>query len=495
MKFCILLLTLLVGCGTCTQKSPHTLRLSLVEDPTTLDPRLVHLLRDITLVRQLFEGLTRIDREGNPALALASEVAISEDAKHFTFTLRPSQWSDGSPVTAEDFVYAWKSALHPDFPTRLPEILYLLKNGRAAKEGKVSLESVGVLAPNPYTLEVELEVPCPSFLEHLANPLFFPVAARFEEKKSWGEIPIGNGPFRVKRWDPQVRIVFEKNPHYWEAEAVQLQQVEFDLLADAVTATELFLKGSLDFVGQPLMRTLPGDSYAALKAQGVVHSYPVQGTCWLRFQTQALQDVSLRHLLSDALPREEIIAHILQGTQRVAFSPLPGSEARRSRSIPWEGSLPALSLIYATSERNARIAQCIADHWQRELGIRVSLEAMEDKLLRERVRAGRYLIALGDWFADFSDPLDFLQHFSSSRTREETRWEDPEFDALLEAALNESDPARRALLCREAEERVLAGAPVAPLYYCSFDYLMQKEVAGILLLCSGGADLKYATIP
>src|ERR1700722_13941336 len=174
----VLLVILAAGFASCqpTPKEPQRgsrtqkLRINLGAEPQALDPRTVREVKDQAIMRMLFEGLTRVNREEKPELALAKEVEISPDLTPYTFHLRPSQWSNGEAVTGTDFVYAWKKVLDPQFPADNAFQLYVIKNAKAAKQGLISLDEGGVQAVSPLTLKVELEQPTPFFLELLSLP-------------------------------------------------------------------------------------------------------------------------------------------------------------------------------------------------------------------------------------------------------------------------------------------------------------------------------------
>jgi len=251
-----------LSAGCHSSSSPvreRELRINLGQNPATLDPAKARDLNTLTLLRMLFEGLTRLSKEEKPELALAKEVSLSQDLKRYTFALKESFWSEGTPLTAYDFVYAWRRALSPAFPSDYAAQLYVIKNGRAVKEGKLLQEELGVKALDERTLQVDLERPAPYFLELLSFPIFFPLLQSRQESYSrfvdHEDSLVGNGPFCLKRWKQDDSLLIEKNERYWDSKSVKLKRVFF-VMVDSETELALFEKGELDWAGSPLSSLL-----------------------------------------------------------------------------------------------------------------------------------------------------------------------------------------------------------------------------------------------
>ena len=221
---------LLAGCG---QKDkiyrPLTqeLRLNLHTEPPSIDPRKATDVGSISVLKMCFEGLTRIDPNGQPILAAAEKMEISDDQTHYIFTLKEATWSDGRPVTAYDFETTWKTILDPGFPCEFAIDLYLLKNGRAAKSKRCSSDEIGVKALDAKTLQVDLEHPVPYFLAALATHAFFPTPNHITSVyPQWTENHyVGNGSFVLKEWRHHDSMLIEKNPHYWDRDSVKLERI------------------------------------------------------------------------------------------------------------------------------------------------------------------------------------------------------------------------------------------------------------------------------
>ncbi|HEY4255150.1 MAG TPA: peptide ABC transporter substrate-binding protein, partial [Chlamydiales bacterium] len=310
MRYITLLATLFAiffsGCQKNSTSSPQILRVNLGVDPATIDPRTATDLNTITLCRMLFEGLTRISKSGYPELALASKVDLSADGLIYTFSLKPTQWSDGTPVTSFDVANTWKTILNPTFATNIAYQLYLIKNGKKVKTGQLPLEKLGIRTPNAETLIVELEQPTPYFLEACAMSFYFPVPPSVDS--------VSNGPFLLKSWIHNDEIRLVKNSKYWEADKIFLEEIAF-LMLSPDTEMRLFEEKKLDWAGSPLS-TLPRDALNHLKETQQLKASPLSGTYFLRVNTQEmlgdqknlLAHPGIRNALAKSLDRTGITA-------------------------------------------------------------------------------------------------------------------------------------------------------------------------------------------
>lgn len=482
----------------------QTLRLNLAEDPVSFDPRLVRSLKDLTVVKQLYEGLMRLDAIGKPQPGLARAVEISEDGLIYTFHLRQSVWTNGDPITAHDFVTSWQKVLDPSFAADYSHMLYPIKNGKHARLGECLPQKIGVHALDDYTLIVELEAPTPYFLELTAFPTYFPT---HQHTLTF------NGPFQLKRWSPQSELILEKNPCYWDQKSVRLQAIQFSLLADNNTESKLFEKSDLDWLGQPISHNLSTDLISKVAHQ----SFAVAGTFWLKFNTHSspFDQQKIRKAFSYALNRKEIIEHILQGNQTLATGPLPPAmqlqkepyfqdgDATRAKQLfkevlkenGWTNdNFPRITLNYPPSERNSKIVQLIQQQWEKVFQIPIRLEASEGQYYKRKLREGCYQVATGDWIADYNDPLAFLELFKSQNEMNETGWDNACYDLLLDQSIAERDSEKRMDLLHEAEKILVESMPIAPLYHYAFDYLKKDYVKEVILSPLGIADFKWTKI-
>lgn len=458
-------------------------------------------IKDLTISKQLFEGLFRFDLEGKLVPALASAVSLSQDATCYTFTLREAYWSDHTLITAHDFVRSLQELFEPSFPSDYASMLFMIKNAKLAKMGRCCIEDVGVYALDNKTLVIDLVQKVPYFLELTAFPTFFPVPSKAD---------VYSGPFTLKRMDPEFALVIKKNEAYWDKDQVALDQIYFSMITDHCTEALLFEEGELDWLGQPLSHALSTELLAQMKEAS---SYSILGSCWLVFNTDQfpLNQPKLRRALSIAIKRQELIAHILQGGQEVAYSPIPSSmnlskntyyndgdikEAKELLQASKMDSGSKLSLLFPSTNRARQLAQTIQSQWQQGLGVEVRLELVEPHVYRQRVKEGDFMISYGQWVADFADPVAFLDLFRLPRSSglNTTNWQSTVYKELLEQADAESCPIKRKNLLATAEKLLIEEMPIAPLYHYAFDYAKKEYVSDVALSPLGIADFKYAKI-
>lgn len=496
----------------------NMLRIAASDDPLALDPRLVRDTLTLNLMHMLFEGLMRIGSDGKLQPALAESVIISPDLLKYTFTLRSSTWSDGTPLTAYDFADTWKSVLTPSFPAPNAYQLYVIKGAKEAKEGRLPQNEIGVSATSPSMLVVTLEQPTPYFLEMLSCHFFYPVHPnlRLHSQTTPMKNVIGNGPFMLAYWNPRDEAVVVKNPSYWDAQAVKLSGIKWQVV-DENTALQLFTAGELDWAGSPLS-TLPQDAIASLKQQNVLKVAAAAGTHWFRFNTQKIpfDNVKIRKAFALALDRQAIVEHITQGNQMPARGIVPPSlgienqQYFQDRDIPSaqklfmaalidlrdnHQQLPEISLCYSASDRNHKIAQAVQQQWNKAFGINVVIESCEGQVFYDKLKNGTYQISMGSWYADIRDPINFLEVFKTRDTpTNSTGWENERYREMLDLSSKENSSESRLKLLTEAEKTLIDEMPVAPLFYGSFNYLKKDTVQGVYFSELGYLDFKEARL-
>lgn len=517
---------LTLGCVSCNP-DPKTLSLgsanqeisvSIIDDPQVLDPRLVRDTSSVNISHMLFEGLMRKNYAGKINPALASSYTVSEDGKVYTFTLRESAWSDGTPLTAEDFEYTWKSILDPNFPAPNAYQLYVLQGAKAAKTGQSPLANVGVKAVDPQTLVVTLEKPLSYFLELTTTHFFAPVSQAWAESVQEGlfahpETIVTNGPFKLESWTREDTIAFVKNPLYWDSNNVKLDKINL-VVSDENTALQMFERKQLDWAGSP-MSMIPVDALPSLKAKGSLRVIPAAGVHLFRLNTESypLNNLNLRKALALAIDRKSLVDHVTQANQRPATGIVPLSFGLQARPYfedhdvtkAWEhyqqaleelniskDDMPALSLCYIPNERNSKIVQAVQRHWNEALGVHVQLDACESAIYFDRLGKDQYQISIGSWYGDIHDPINFLEIFKfKESSTNHTQWEDPEFITLLDRSSEESDAAQRHGLLVQAEAKLMSAMPVIPIYYPTFNYL-NRSIVGVYFSELGYVDFTYA---
>jgi len=514
---------LAIGCQSSSKrglKGDKIVKINLGAEPCTLDPRKARDSSSQALMRMLFEGLTRIGPNDLPELALAQSVEVSEDLKTYTFTLRPSEWSNGEPVKASDFVYSWKSTLTPGFVSEYVFDLFLIKNGKAIKEGRMPMDQLGAVAINDHTLLVELEYPTPYFLELVAFPVFFPINEELDRKNSsWalsGDSYICNGPFSLAQWRHHDLLLSEKNPHFWASEEVEIDGIEMVMVQDD-TEMKLFEKNQLHWAGSPLS-AVPVDELSHLKRCNKLHIQPISGTVFIRVNTQygPLCHPKVRKALALAINRRAIVQHVTQGEQVPATSLLPPSLKIGDGSYFEDGAVedaqilftealselkldkstfPSITFTYGASQRNHLIAQAIQQQWNQSFGIDINLEGVERKVYFDRIAHQDYQLAYGDWLADFNDPINFLEVFKyKKRSTNNTHWEDPRYMELLDRSCGLIEQDKRDKLLGQSEAILMEAMPIIPIYHHSMLYLKDQSLEGVLLTSLGHLDFRWAKL-
>lgn len=508
-----LLLCCFIACS-CAKKPPHAtrsnVRMSMMSEPLSLDPRKARDLNSKIVISMLFEPLMRLSTGGVLEMAAAQTIDITDDGLAYTFHLKESRWSNGEMVTASDFAFAWKSILDPTFPGDLAYQLYPIKNARKAFLGEVSLDEVGIRVIDPSTLVVTLEEPTPYFLELLTMTPFSPVpSALAKQNPTWAmeaDTLVCNGPFCMKEWVHTDHIALQKNPLYREKNQVALEEIDLIVVA-AETGLKMLEDNALDWTGSPLA-SLPSDAVKMLREQGKLQASPYLGTGFLRVNVEGpiLSNKEVRRALALSLDRRAIVEHFLQGGQLPALRLVPPSMGLcpdgyfSDRAIEEAKECLARSpvdqplvLSYAANERNASIAQALQQQWQKNLGITIELEAVESKTFFQKVSRKEYQMALGSWIADFNDPINFLEVFQYKDSgTNNTGWENKRYVDLLNQSAVCTNKEERQRLLQAAESLLMEEMPLIPIYHLSINYVKHPSLQGIVVSSQGFLDLRFA---
>ncbi len=494
------------------------IRFNIKDDPATLDPRKARDTVSITLMKMFFEGLTRINAQEEAELALAEKVEISDDLKTYTFHLKPTTWSNGDPLTASDFIYAWKNTLDPKLAYDNAYQLYVIKNAKEIKAGKLSPDTLGASAVDALTLKIELEQPTPYLMQLLSFPIFFPISQKIDELGSgWTldtNLYVGNGPFMPSEWKHKDENLPIKNLKYWDVDQVKLTQIHMMMVSEE-TEMKLFEQKQLDWAGSPLS-TLSLDAIAALKQQGVLQIKPILGTYFLRANTHKspFDHVLIRKAFALAINRKDIVEHITQGNQLPAKSLVPPSLNLENISTIRDGAiedarllfqralreaqmalehLPKITLTYPASERNHRIAQALQQQWFSTFHVPIKLEALESKVYFERLSKQDYMLAAGSWLADYIDPMSFLEVFKhKSSSTNNTEWENERYMHLLDESAKIVDSPLRSKVLGQSEKILMEAMPIIPVYHYTMLYLKNDALKSVVFTSLGSIDFKWA---
>lgn len=484
-------------------------------EPQTLDPQFATGIPEANILLALYEGLVTPEPQTlQPMPGVAERWEVSADKLTYTFHLRPqARWSNGEPLGAEDFAFAYRRALDPALGAQNAQMLYVLKNAAAYHSGALGdFAEVGVRAIDAHTLELTLAEPTPYFLDLLQHmswyPLYRPLLERHNavstRNSRWnrpGEL-VSNGPFVLEGWNVAEHLSVRKNPHYHSADAVALSGVDFFPIADLGTEERAFRAGQLHVTnGLPLAKA------RRYLAQGSPELYnePFLGSYYyvINASRPPLDDPRVRQALSLVIDRESLASHVLGGGQTPAASLVPtgtighqsgarigeadtptqadiarAQELLAQAGFPQGRGFPPITLLYNTSENHRLVAEAVQRMWLEHLGVNIALINQDWKVYLDSRQNGHYDIARGGWIGDFNDPTTFLDLFQSTSGVNWSGWGNTQYDALLAAAATEQDAAARAALLREAEQLLLEQAPVLPLYFYVSNYLRSPQLKG-----------------
>lgn len=476
-------------------------------EPQTLDQAHTSINIEEFILKDLYEGLTIYDAAGKIVPGAAESWTVSDDGTVYTFKLRENaKWSDGSPVTAEDFVFSFTRVEDPKTAAGYANILYPIKNAEKANKGEVGLDQLGLKAVDAKTLEVTLERPTPFFLELLAHQTALPVSKASVEKNGADFVKPGtmvsNGAFKLVSHVPNDNLVVEKNAEYWDAANVKLDKVIFYPIDDQAASVRRFEAKEMD-----LVYNFSADQIDRLKKSygEEVHVSPTLATYYYAFDTrqEPYSDVRVRRALSMAVDRDFLAKEIYSGSQLPAYSMVPpGMEGyepamadfgalsqldREDEALKLmkeagygEGGKPLqIDIRYNTNENHKKVATAVADMWK-AVGAEVTLQNLDVKshyaYLQE---GGSFDVARAGWGADYADPENFLNLLVSSNTSfNYGKWKNEEFDALMKQSYEETDPAKRMEILSKAESIMLAEQPVAPLMFKADLWLVSDKVEG-----------------
>lgn len=496
--------------GACAESVPPTasqLDRGLGAEPESLDPHLTRTTQAHTVQRDLFEGLVRYSPAGQLTAGVAERWTVSNDGLVYRFELRPdARWSNGDPVTADDFVFSFRRLVDPGTAAFYAELLVSVENAADIIAGDRAPESLGVTAPEPHRLEIRLANPVPYFLSQLGLPAAFPVhadslAEHGDTFARAGKL-VSNGAYRLERWELGSYIELARNPHYWDDANTSIDRVRHHIVVDASTELYRYRAGELD-----ITQTIPTEAYAQLAAErpDELRVAPLLGTYFYGFnmtRPKFADNPRLREALSMAIDRAVLTEKVTgRGEQpayswvppgtmnydppRLRYMDMPRAErhAAAQRLYAEAGfgpdNPPDIEIRYNTAETHERIALAIQAMWRDVLGFEARLVNEELRVLIANVRAMQVTDVFRlSWNGDFNDAYAFLGIFESNNPSNLTGYKNPEYDALLDSAARQSDPERRRMFLEAAERALLDDHPVIPLYYHVSKHLVRPEVSG-----------------
>ncbi len=480
----------------------QVLRMNLGAEPELRDPGLLSGHADGQLARMLFEGLTVPDGATlEPQPGQAERWQRSDDGLTYTFYLRPDlRWSDGAPLRAGDFAYAWRRALSPTTPSRNASLLFPIRGAEELRAGRVAPGALAVRTPDDRTLVVTLRAPSPHFLALTSHPVYAPVpehvVARHGER--WTALPhlVGNGPFVCASWRQHDHYELVRSPTYWGRDRVRLQRVLAYTIDDLSASLNLYRSGALDWSPSGLV---PPAYAPYLRRYADYRAAPYQGTYFysLNVTRGPLRDPRVRRALGLSIDRDAIARDLLRDsvlpwgriTPRSApgypapapmrFAPDQARAELAAAGYPGGRGLPTLTVLINAGDDHRRIAEAIWAMWRRELGVTVELVTKDWSAYLHATAALDYDVARRSWVADYPDPSSFLQILASGDGNNRTGWTEPRYDELLRAAAAAPDDDARHQRLARAEELALEQAVILPIYHYATTELVQPWVRGL----------------
>lgn len=484
---------------------PDEIRRQLLAEPESLDPQLITGSTDFDVVDDLFEGLTAQAADGSTIPGLAERWEVSEDRLAWTFHLRADlHWSDGSPLGAEDLVWSLRRAVDPRTASPYAASLLPLRGARAIIAGAAAPETLGVAAPDPRTVRIDLAERTPFLPQLMMQPVTDPLPRAAIERwgRDWtrpGHL-VSDGPFTLESWVPQSEILLERNPAYHDAAATRLARVRWILAEDRQAALRQYRAGELDHT------LLAAEDYAWARqnAAAELHSTPLFASRFLTVNMAhgpLVGDVRLCEALSLAIDRAILTERIDTRGQRAALGLVPPGlgryrpqQAEHADLAPAEAHARARSLLEAAGftrdsplavtlllehdDTDHRIAGGLRAMWESGLPLKVTLQETEWRVYNAAYHRGDFELALASWYADYADPWNFLANFrSDAGPLNPGGYRSAAFDQAM-AAAQEAEGEARAASLETAERRLLDDGAVLPLEWGVSQKLVSPRVQG-----------------
>lgn len=511
----LILSTILTACGEFQSqgdleeqgiRGPQVLQWMTNNEPGDLDSATSTDNISGTILNNVMEGLMRLDKDDKPQAAIAIRYDVSEDKKTYTFTIRDAKWSDGKPVRAQDFEYAWKRALNPETKSKYAYILYPIKNAEKYNKGEVGESDVGVRALDDKTLEVQLEEPIPYFLSLTTFSAYMPQRKDIVEKYGGdyakeADKMVYNGPFVLADWEHEQYLLLEKNGHYWDRNSVFLEEVRIDILKDISKGLNLYTSNEKD------VTMLDKAFTEAFKSSPEFVTVSRSLTQYIQFNTNNtfLSNTKIRKAISLAIDRESIVNMALKDGSQPAGGFVPPSilgynESFRNQSREYQqfqpaeakqllklgmdeldiDSPPTLTLLSYNDERK-EVAVLLKDQLEKNLGLKVKVNPQPMKQKIEMETKGEYDLAFTGWKADYNDPMTFLDIWVTGGAFNTGKWSDKKYDELIAKSKSNPDFEKRINDMIEAERILLEeGVALAPIYYKNQAFLVKPHVKNLV---------------
>lgn len=451
------------------------------DDPGTLDPHLATGLSEGNVIRALYEGLVSIDPLTMDIIpAVAERWEVSDDKRRYRFYLREqARWSNGEKLTSADFVASWKRVLDPESTSSFAYILHYIKNAEAYNKGEIQdFSEVGVSAPSPHILDLELASPTPFFLQVLDHFTYYPVY------QTPGNELVGNGAFVLEEWNIDNNIKVTRNKAYWDADTLKLNGMVFFPIADKAVEERAFRTGQVHLTFTPRMAI---EKVAVYKKEfpHYFQSTPLYASIYYNLNTTRapFDDVKVRRALAMAIDRETIVDKVMKAGQTAAWSFIPPDprgykpqalftydpeQARQLLSeagYPNGENFPSFDLLFVSSQLNHNLAVAVQHMWKQNLNIDVNLQNQEWKAYFNTRSTLDFDIGSGSWYADYLDPTNFFEVMYSFSGNNHTGWKNTDYDSLIDQSKKTDNANERNELFARANRILAEEMPVIPIFY------------------------------
>lgn len=495
------------------------LRINLASEPPSLDPGTSTDTVSTIILNACYDGLVRINKDGRAleGSGVAESWEVSEDLLTYTFHLKDTKWSDGTPVTANDFEYAWERVLAPETGSAYSFFLYYIKGAEAYNKGEGTLEDVAIKSLDEKTLQVTLNTPTEYFASLTARPTYMPLNKAAAEKTGMNygaDIAnmVFNGPFTITEWQHEQSITLTKNENYWDKETVKLSGIKGDMISDLNTPINLFETGELDAIGVPT-------EYLAKYREDPGFKRLTRASSWyLQFnmKNDFLANAKIRKALSMSIHRKAFVDNILNNGSKVAPGLVPygmpgkkseegdfraqsglvdpidiaaGDEVAAEAKKLFEEGLAEIGktredfeaeVTYLTDEGDLpkKFAQAIQQMWHKTLDVTVGIEATTFKVRLDKERKGDYALSFSGWSGDYNDPMTFMDMWVTGGEYNRAYWSNAEYDALIEKAQTTTGDERMQAMI-DAEKILMEETPISMLYFPSRNVVEKSYVHDI----------------